>query len=62
MLFVFLVSEDTRVFLGAQMKEVTLPCDEEVTEDSVTVVLGLNNNVAKNAKKKEKKSKAPTKN
>ena len=43
-------------------KEVTLPCDEEVTEDSVTVVLGLNNNVAKNAKKKEKKSKAPTKN
>jgi hypothetical protein len=43
-------------------KEVTLPCDEEVKEDSVTVVLGLNNNVAKNAKKKEKKSKAPTKN
>jgi hypothetical protein len=40
-------------------KEVTLPCDEEVTEDSVTVVQGLNTNVAKSAKKKEKSPKPP---
>lgn len=43
-----------------QEKEVTLPCDEEITVDSVTVIDGLNANVSKNQKKKDK-TRAPTK-
>jgi plastocyanin domain-containing protein len=34
-------------------KEVTLPCDEEVTKDSVTVVDGLNTKIVKKKRSPE---------